>query len=162
MTDALGSFPTVGPVIYLTDDPGECRALLQGRPATVRTWFHATTERIARVACVQGLVPGCWVGNGDGCCGIMGYDALADFLERRRHLWFVEIIGPALEGDLKTWWVPAHDIRGVWRVDSFVPREDIVQTLNEPLTECRNGCGCPLSDVCLEQQALWHTTWAHR
>jgi hypothetical protein len=35
----------------------------------------------------------------------MGYDALADFLERRRHLWLVEIVGLALEGDLKTWWV---------------------------------------------------------
>ena len=64
---------------------------------------------------------------------MMGYDTLDDFLERRRHLWVLEIVGPALNGDLKAWWVPPHYIRGVWRLDSFTPREEIVRTFNEPL-----------------------------
>lgn len=160
MADTLGSFSVVGPVTYLTDDPSACRALLRGPSPAVRTWFHGTTEHAARLACVQGIAPGCWIGDGSGCCAVMGYDSLDDFLDRRRHLWIVEIVGPALNGDLKAWWVPSHDIRGVWRIDSFVPREEVVRTFNEPLAECRPGCACGLSDICQEQQRLWRSGWA--
>ena len=162
MDNALGTFPLTGPVTYLTDDARECRTLLQGARPPSRTWFHGTIEQIARIVCVQGIVPGCWLRDGSGACGVMGYDAPADFLQRRRHLWVIEIVGPALEGDLKTWWVPVQDIRGVWRMDSFVPREEIQRTFRGPLVDCRLGCACGLSEICVEQQALWKGTWAKR
>src|SRR6266508_2777231 len=82
MDNALGTFPLTGPVTYLTDDARECRTLLQGARPPSRTWFHGTIEQLARIVCVQGIVPGCWLRDGSGACGVMGYDAPADFLQR--------------------------------------------------------------------------------
>jgi len=158
--NTLGSFPAVGPVTYLTDDPFECQRLMGGPLPSVCTWFHGTSERAAGLACVQGIAPGCWIGAGGECCGVLGYDSPDDFLQRRGHLWIVEIAGPALGGDLKAWWVPPSNVRGVWRLDSFSPRNEVAATSREPLTEPRVGCACPLSDICSQQQAFWRSTWA--
>ena len=51
----LGAYPIAGPVPYLTDDPLECRRLLEGQMPATRTWFHGTSETIAQLACVQGI-----------------------------------------------------------------------------------------------------------
>ena len=162
MHRTLGAYPIAGPVPHLTDDPLECRRLLEGQTPATRTWFHGTSENIAQLACVQGIAPGCWIGDGSGSCSVMGYDEQSDFLGRRGHLWIVEIVGPALDGDLKAWWVPPHDVRGVWHVDSFLPRDEITGAFRGRLSEPRMGCGCPLSDICHQQQALWRGTWARR
>jgi hypothetical protein len=160
MSNTLGSFPVAGPVTYLTDDPIECQRLMKGPFPSVRAWFHGTSRRAASVACIQGLAPGCWIGAGDKCCGVLGYDSPNDFLQRRGHLWIVEIAGPALDGDLKAWWVPPSRVRGVWHLDSFSPRNEFAATSREPLTEPSQGCACPLSGICLQQQTLWRSTWA--
>jgi len=159
---SLGSFPTVGPVTYLIEEPAECRRLLKGPFPSARAWFHGTTERAAHLACVQGIAPGCWIGAGSECCAVLGHNSLRDFLQKREHLWIVEIFGPALDGDVKAWWVPPSDIRGVWRLDSFCPRDQIAALVREPLTQPRPGCACPLSKICLQQQTLWRGTWAIR
>jgi hypothetical protein len=157
----LGSFPAVGPVTYLTDEPAGCRRLMKGPFPSVRTWFHGTSERVARLACVQGIAPGRWLGTGGERCAVLGYDSLDEFLERRGHLWIVEICGPALAGDLKAWWVPCSSVRGVWRLESFYPRAAIATSCSEPLTFPRSGCACALADICLEQQTLWRRTWSN-
>ena len=158
MRDALGSFPAAGAVTYLTDDLQECRRLMLGPKAPTRTWFHGTTERVARLACVQGLVPGCWLREGGECC-VHGYDSLDAFLERRKHLWIVEVCGPALAGDLKAWWVPRSFVRGIWRLDSFISREEVAAMHADALVRPDPGCGCGLSGECAEQQSTWWNTW---
>ena len=77
-----------------------------GRPCfpfrnVVKTWFHGTTERAAQLSYVQGIAPGCWIGTGGECCGVMGHDSLDCFLERWRYLWILEIVSSAIEGDVK-------------------------------------------------------------
>jgi hypothetical protein len=158
MSDLLGAFPVDGAVTYLTDNPRECRRLMRGPKAPVRTWFHGTTERVARLACVQGLVPGCWLREGGECC-VHGYYSLDAFLERRKHLWIVEVRGPVLAGDLKAWWVPPSYVRGIWRFDSFISREEVAAMHVDALVEPRTGCGCGLSSECAEQQSTWRSTW---
>jgi len=88
---SLGSFPSVGPVTYLTEKSVECRRLLKGPFPSAQAWFHGTTERAAHLACVQGIAPGCWIGAASECCGVLGHDSLRDFLQKREHLWIVEI-----------------------------------------------------------------------
>ena len=155
----LGSFPSAGPVTYLSDDPDECRRMMAGPYPHPRTWYHGTTERIARLACVQGIAPGCWLGTGGKCCGVLGYDALGEFLLRRQHLWILEIAGPALDGDIKAWWVPYSDVRGVWHLDHFVSRAEFARANHGALTMPKGGCECGLSEICAEQQVLWRKTW---
>ena len=156
----LGAFPMAGPVTYLTDDPEECRRIMAGPYPERRIWYHGTTERVARLACIQGIAPGCWIGTGGECCGILGYNSLHQFLRRRGHLWIIEIEGRALDGDVKAWWVPYSDVRGVWHLDRFVPRPEVVRGNHEPTTQPRVGCDCGLSEICSEQQELWRRTWA--
>ena len=158
MRNTLGGFPAAGPVTYLTDDSAECRRLMLCAKAPIRTWFHGTTECVARLACIQGLVPGCWLREG-GECGVLGYDSLEAFLERRKHLWIVEVRGPALAGDLKAWWVPRSYVRGIWRLDSFISREEVAAMHVDTLVEPATGCGCGLSSECAEQQSTWRSTW---
>ena len=155
----FGSFPLTGPVTYITDDPIECQRLMQGPVPTTRQWFHGTTERVARLACIQGIVPGCWIGAGGQCCGVLGYDSLDEFLSRRNHLWIVEILGPALDGDVKAWWVPPRYIQGVWHGEVFIPRESMAAQCREAAAELRAGCNCNLRGICAEQQAMWQATW---
>jgi len=155
----LGSFPDVGPVTYLTDDPIECQRLMEGPPPSIRKWFHGTDERAARLACVQGIVPGCWIHAGGRCCGILGYDSLDEFLSRRNHLWIVEILGPARGGDVKAWWVPQSYIQGVWHGESFIPRESMAAQSCESPTALHSGCSCNLTEMCAQQQAIWRATW---
>jgi len=157
-----GSFPNAGPVTYLTDDPQECLVLLAGHSPPARTWFHGTTERVACLACVQGLAPGCWTGAGGECCGVLGYDSRAAFLERRAHLWIVEIYGPAVDTDVKAWWVPPSCVRGIWRREVFLPAGEVAAVCDELFSEPRTGCPCGLSAVCSSQQALWRSTWLNR
>jgi hypothetical protein len=154
----LGSFPSVGPVTYLTEDAVECLRLMNGPGPPVRTWFHGTTERVARLACVYGIVPGCWIGTGGQCCGVLGYYSLNEFLSRRNHLWIIEIVGPALDGDVKAWWVPRHYIRGVWHGETFVPRELMAEQCQDTAFELRAACNCNLKEICAEQQAIWQAT----
>lgn len=159
---ARGAFPTSGPVTYLTDDLTECHRMMTGPHPSVRVWYHGTSEEVARLACVQGIAPGCWTGRGGECCGVTGYNSLEDFLLRAPHLWIIEIESPALEGEIKAWWVPHHNIRGVWHLNSFKPRAEFASSIQAPLTEARSGCHCGLSAICSEQQVLWRSTWATR
>ena len=160
MIDRHGCFPVVGPVTYLTDDPVECLRLVKlGGTGAPKTWFHGTSERVARLACRQGIAPGCWIGAGGQCCGVLGLESLDSFLERRRHLWIIEIVSPAIDGDVKAWWVPPSSIRGVWQMDRFYPRDEIASACAEPLTAPIHGCECPLSALCIQQQVVWRTTW---
>ena len=159
MADKHGSFPVAGPVTYMTDDPVECRRLMDDTLARFKTWFHGTSEHAARLSCVQGIAPGCWIGTGGECCGVLGHDSLDCFLERRRHLWILEIVSPAIDGDVKAWWVPSSCIRGVWHLEQFYWRDDVAATCVGPLSEPIDGCGCPLSPICIQQQALWRRTW---
>jgi hypothetical protein len=156
----LGSFPIVGPVTYLTDDPIECQRLMEGPLPAIRKWFHGTSERVARLACIQGIVPGGWIQAGGQCCGILGYDSLNEFLDRRNHLWIIEIFGPALDGDVKAWWVPPSSIQGVWHGETFIPRELMAAQHDEVAAEFRCGCNCNLKEICVQQRAVWQATWA--
>lgn len=155
----LGSFPSVGPVTYLTDDAAECLRLMDGPVPPIRTWFHGTTENIARLACVRGIVPGCWINSGGECCGVLGYDTLEQFLSKRDYLWIIEILGPALEGDVKAWWVPARYIQGVWHRDTFISREAIAPRACEMPSTPYEGCRCNLNELCARQRVLWQNTW---
>jgi len=159
MANGQGSFPEAGPVTYLTDDLAECRRLLLGPLPRVKRWFHGTTERAARLACFQGIVPGCWIGAGGQSCGVLGHDSLHDFLDRRRYQWIIEAVGPALNEDLKAWWVPPGDIRGVWRLGTFYLRSAIAATHGKSVSTTKSGCACGLSELCAEQQRLWRATW---
>lgn len=156
----LGSFPIIGPVTYLTDDPLECQHLMEGPFPSIRKWFHGTSETVARLACVQGIVPGCWIQAGGRCCGVLGYDSLDEFLSRRSHMWIIEIFGPALDGDVKAWWVPPRYIQGVWHGDTFIPRELMATQCRELATKLRCECNCKLKEICAQQQAMWQDTWA--
>lgn len=157
-----GAFPICGAVTYLSEDPAECRRLMNGPFPPPQVWYHGTSEDVARMACVQGLIPGCWISAEGHCCGVLGYDSLDDFLGRRQHLWIIEVEGPALKGDIKAWWVPHNNIRGVWHHDSFTPRTEFPAPMQEALTEPHRGCRCGLSELCSEQQTLWRATWGIR
>lgn len=152
MRRAEGSFSERGPAPYLTDDPDECRALLEGPLRPKSTWFHGTTETVARIACSVGLVPGCWLGAGR--CAVMGYSSRDEFLLRAGHLWIVEVETRALEGDVKAWWVPPEAIVGVWSHDVFFSKDELL--LNPaPVPPLVDGCACGLSDVCRQEQKAW-------
>jgi hypothetical protein len=159
MSDIRGSFPVSGPITYLTDDPDECKRLMRGVFAPPTTWFHGTTERVARLACRQGLVPGCWIAADGGCCGVLGLDSLEAFLERRAHLWILEVVSPAIESDIKALWVAPKAIRGAWHRDLFYARDELAAASPDAPTEPVEGCQCPLATICAEQQAIWRTTW---
>ena len=159
MASPLGSFPITGPTIYLTDDPLQCSRLMEGPRPSESTWFHGTNERAARLSCVQGIAPGCWIRAGGECCGVMGFDSLDSFLGRKEHLWIVEVVGPAISGDLKAWWVPPTDVVGIWHLGTLSKRQEIAATCSEQLAEPMEGCSCPLSDICFKQQDLWRSTW---
>ena len=161
MADEFGCFPITGPVTYQTDDPSECQRLLEGAHAPIKTWFHGTSEEAARLSCVQGIAPGCWLGTGGECCGVLGLDSLDSFLQRRRYLWVIEIVSPAIDSDVKAWWVPPGYIRGIWHLERFYSRDEIAASYVGPLSMPMDGCRCPLSPICLQQQALWRRTW-HR
>jgi hypothetical protein len=160
--NTYGSFPVAGPVTYLTDDPLECQRLMAGPPPPLSTWFHGTTERAARLSCVQGIAPGCWIGTGGQCCGVLGYGSLSGLLEDRSYSSIVEVVSPALAGDLKAWWVPPTQVRGVWRLGIFLPRKQVAAACREPLSEPIGGCACPLSALCCRQQELWRSTRLER
>jgi hypothetical protein len=83
---------------------------------------------------------------------------LEEFLSRRNHLWIVEILGPALDGDVKAWWVPPRYIQGVWRGETFIPRESMAEQCRESVSELRAVCNCNLREICAEQQVIWQAT----
>lgn len=153
--DPDGSFSERGPATYLTEDPDECMELLDAPLPPRSTWFHGTSEAVARRACSVGLLPGCWLE--EGCCAVLGYSSREEFLLRLEHLWIVEVEGRALEGDVKAWWVPRQAIVGAWFRDAFYSKADLAEaTVAEiPLVD---GCGCGLTGICRWQQAAWRRT----
>jgi hypothetical protein len=90
---------------------------------------------------------------------VLGLDSLEAFLQRRRHLWILEVESPALDGDIKAWWVPPKAIRGAWRRDRFYSRNELAPITADAGMESVAGCDCPLSPICRQQQAVWRDTW---
>jgi hypothetical protein len=147
-----GAFPALGPLTYLHLREDEVRAALAGDFGGERVWFHATDEAAARSAALQGLVPSCWLG-GDCCC-VFGHDERA---ESRRGQWLLEILSPALPGQLKAWWVPPEAIRGAWHHGKFVAA-DALREGAVALADPDGGCECDLAPLTVEQVALWRAS----
>jgi len=148
-----GSFPLEDPVVYTTDSPRAARRSLEGRLPGFSRWFHATSERNAVQAIFYGLIPSCW--HGGDCCAVCGHDALED-VHRHHGSWILEVESPALSGQLKAWWVPASNIKGVWRHGAFESAECIRERTVKPkrLVDAR-PCICPLRMLVVEQILAW-------
>jgi hypothetical protein len=150
-----GAFPRLGPLTYLFLSEAEVRAALGGEYGEERLWFHATDEAAARSAALQGLLPSCWLG-GDCCC-VFGHD---DREQARRGEWLLEILSPALPGQLKAWWVPPEAIRGAWHHGAFVPAAELRQNA-VPLCGPSTACECDLGRLTAEQVSRWRASAAN-
>jgi hypothetical protein len=150
---AVGSFPDAGPVPYLTDDPRVANELLQQPSAEpVRTWWHVTYEHLLPMVAATGLIPSCW--HGGDTCAVFGIDSLTAAPSWRSDDWIVEVRSSAPLGPVKAWWVPPGAILGAWQRGRFY------QLKRDPGAEppIVDGCPCPLSEICREQQRRWLAT----
>jgi hypothetical protein len=156
--EALGAFPTLGPLTYMELTPTQVRAALRGPYPWSRTWYHLTPRETLPIILRQGLVPACWRG-GDTCC-VFGYDSLLEADLQRSVA--VEVHSSAPETDLKAWWVPFRLIRGFWDSSGFVPIHAARRALaidEVTLPDVPGGCMCNLSELCDEQISAWRRTW---
>jgi hypothetical protein len=153
----LGAFPRLGPVTYLPLSPDAVREALTGEYPPNRTWFHATWERSLGSILRAGLIPSCWWG-GDACC-VFGYDRREDIPQHRASGWILEFHSRALEDQLKAWWVPVSALRGAWRWDRFWSVDELRRQFTGSAAATTHGCYCELSELSVEQQRLWQTTW---
>lgn len=150
---SVGCFPAAGPVPYLTDDPRVAAEFLQQASAEpVRTWWHITYEYLLPQVATTGLIPSCWRG-GDSCV-VFGIDDRTDVPSWRLGDWIVEVRSPAPVGPVKAWWVQPSAIVGGWHRGQFhrLERPHAVPPPNV------DGCPCPLSEICRDQQRRWLAT----
>jgi hypothetical protein len=70
----------------------------------------------------------------------------------------VEVVSPALPGQLRAWWVPWRRIRGAWLHGDFSPAEQLRAQPVTLLDDVR-PCRCRLSALVAQQQELWRRTW---
>jgi hypothetical protein len=148
--------PVEGPVPYLPDDGRAARDRFAGElPAAARTWWHVTWEPMPAVAARQGLIPSCW--RGGDCCVVFGHDERFEPSGLKGDV-VIEVRSRALPGQLKALWVPWWCIVGAWRRGRFVSAEQLRQEEVE-LVDPTAGCGCGLTEMMREQQALWRSTW---
>lgn len=150
-----GSFPTSGPLPYLFDDEGRARDARLGQRPPNRTWFHATDERTASIAVRQGLAPSCW--RGSDCCAVCGH-ADRDDVHAHQGAWVIEIHSPALEGELKAWWVPPRYVRGAWVGNEFVPADRLRSATPDPGRDTAAPCHCELATLVEQEIGAWRQT----
>jgi len=147
-----GSFPRAGPVPYLLDDEAEARETLAGpRGASVR-WFHATDVEAGFIAVQQGLAPSCW--RGGDCCAVCGHAGLEDVHVHQGRC-VLEILSPALPGQVKAWWVPPSFIQGAWLEDVFMTADEMRAAAPPAPADNARPCNCGLSQLVEEQIGAW-------
>jgi len=147
-----GSFPEAGPLPYLLDDEAQAREALGGPRGGPRRWFHATNAGTAFIAVRQGLVPSCW--RGGDCCAVCGYAELDD-VHSHQGPWVLEIVSPALPGQVKAWWVPPSAIQGGWLDGSFTTAEEMRASAPPDPGDDARPCSCGLSKLVAEQIRAW-------
>jgi hypothetical protein len=152
-----GALPNGEPVPYVTDDPLEARTLLAGGVnADLRRWYHATRSVNLASIVWYGLAPGCWLG-GDSCV-VFGIDRRTEVPSWRRGDPVLEIVSAAPASQAKALWVPPHRLVGVWQRSEFVEAEHLRREIAPPARPVLDGCLCPLSEICREQQQIWAAT----
>lgn len=152
MRRSEGSFPTAGPVVYLTEVEAQAQRLFKSAPGPERRWFHATSVDAGIAAIHNGLIPSCW--RGGDCCVVCGHDSLDD-VHSHQGPWVLEIYSAALPGQLKAWWVPASAICGVWIEGNFQCADQIRATTTAPPLTPTSKCHCQLGSLVEREIGCW-------